>query len=904
MSGGTGFQKKILTILLSITMVLLGIFALVSIERLQGNARVINYAGVVRGATQRLVKQELQGKPDDALIRRLDSIIDELQTGKGTLGLVRLNDKEFQDKMALMKVKWTELKAEINNVRQGAGEDRLFELSEEYFELADQTVTEAEKFTQKNVHVAELCFKILIAVFTVVAGFLIWLSSVQAKRQKALQKAERENREKSEQLTKMTKELQVPINEISELIYVSDIENYDLLFVNEAGKKTFQIEDIQGLKCYKALQNLDAPCPYCTNRLLKPGENYSWEITNPVTKRHYMLKDRLIEWEGRSARLEIAFDMTLLENEKLKLQHALDTENKVMECIQILYQGHDLNKDIPVVLENIGKFLGGERTYIFSFKGDKTYNEFEWCAPGVTPQKEYLQGVPLSIYERWMELFKKQECIVIEDLEVYKNSSPLEYEALAEQGIRSLVVAPMERDKDLVGCLGVDNPPADKLWNIGSLLQTLCYFILLAYRRAENEQQLSQLSFHDTLTSFYNRNRYIQDLEALGNSEGSVGIVYLDVNGLKEVNDKFGHDSGDRLLVETAGRIRKAFGQADCYRVGGDEFVVVYKDVSQEQFEENVEALKRSFKWDAQCNAAIGSEWAKESHSIRQIVERADARMYEDKKEFYRKNKSTNRYRHHDDEVLQLADPEVLQEEISRRQFVIYLQPKISSSDRTAVGAEALIRYQSRDGSLVLPGNFLPLLEESRSISLIDFYVFECICARLRRWSQEGRKGVPVSVNFSRYSLVQPSFIETLKETCRKYEISPTCLEIEITESVRDVEGVDLENLIVRLRQEGFGVTIDDFGTEYANLALLSAVDFDVLKLDRSMVKDIINNPKAQAIIKSIADICKSMDIQLVAEGIEEEEQLEALRSCGVELVQGFLFSRPIPIEEYEKQYL
>lgn len=904
MSKEVTLQRKMITIFLSLAMVFLGVFALLSIERLQGNARVINYAGVVRGGTQRLVKEELQGKPNDQLMEHLDQIIEELLTGDGDLSLVRLDDEEFQRLMAQIKTEWKEIKKEIQNVRRGGETETLFNLSEEHFKLADQTVAEAENYTKKNVRSVEICFIILIGVFSVVSCFLIWFASVQNRRQKELQKAEAENQKKREQLSKMTKELQVPINEISELIYVSDLETYDLLFMNEAGKKSFHVDHVENTKCYKVLHGREEPCPFCTNRYLKPGENYSWETTNAITGRHYMLKDRMIEWDGKHARLEIAFDMTLLENEKLKLEHALEAEKMIMKCIQILYQGQNLEEDVLNVLQNVCRFLGGERTYIISFQNGKAYTDLEWCAEGIESQKEMIQGFPLSIFERWIKIFNNQECMFIDDLEEYKESSPQEYKILAEQGIKSLAAAPMEMDGVLVGCLGVDNPPADNLWHIDSLLQTLCYFILLAYKRAENENLLSRMSFHDNLTSFYNRNRFTKDLESFADNNGAVGILYLDVNGLKEVNDRYGHASGDSLLIKTSEKIKNVFDKGTCYRIGGDEFVVICTNVSKKEFEEKVTELKRSFKCDNQCNAAIGTEWAGETMNIRQVVANADARMYEDKKEFYRQNKASRRYRHSDDEVMKLADPEVLQKEITRRQFIVYLQPKISSSDRSAVGAEALIRYQSRDGSLVLPGNFLPVLEEARSISLIDFYVFDFVCSKIREWSQEGKKGFPVSVNFSRYSLIQPFFVERLKEICEKYEISPTCLEIEITESVRDVNEIDIGHLIVCLRQEGFWVTIDDFGTEYANLALLSSVDFDVLKLDRSMVKDIIQNPKARSIIESIVGICKDMGIQLVAEGIEEEEQLEVLQSCGVELVQGYLFSKPIPIEEYEKKYL
>lgn len=287
-----------------------------------------------------------------------------------------------------------------------------------------------------------------------------------------------------------------------------------------------------------------------------------------------------------------------------------------------------------------------------------------------------------------------------------------------------------------------------------------------------------------------------------------------------------------------------------------------------------------------------------------QGIANADAEMYEDKKEFYRTHPVSHRYRHHSDEILHLSDPSVLQEEIDQNHFVVYLQPKISSSDRSAVGAEALIRYRSKSDTLVLPGNFLPLLEEAESISLIDFYVFRFVCAKLKGWIDNGRQAFPVSVNFSTASLMQPSFVEQLTAICSSYHISPRYMQIEVTERVHDMEGLDIKYLISKLRQAGFTVAIDDFGTEYANLALLSEVEFDVLKLDKSMIDNISSNPKTKAVVESISEICTKLGIDMVAEGIETEEQFSTLRSCGVGLAQGFLFSRPISTDEYEERYL
>lgn len=897
-------SKQIVPILLAVALIVSGLLSITAIHGLQGNARVINYAGVVRGATQRLVKQELSGQPNDILVVRLDGILTELSTGEGENELTKLEDDAFQELISQMQEQWTQIKSEILQVRKGAETGRLYQLSEDYFTLADRTVTAAEVYSERQIRRAEQILILLSAVILLLAALLAWYGTVQGKRQKALEEAEKENRVKRENLDRMSEDLRAPMDEISELMYVSDLVTYDLLFLNEAGRKTFGVTELTGKKCYQVLQGKSAPCEFCTTPCLIPGENYTWELTNPVSKRHYMLKDRLVQWEGRSARLEIAFDMTEAEEEKQNLKSMLNTEQVIMECVRILYKEHDLNQSVPRVLEHLGNFLSSGRVYLARLRDDFLYSDFEWCAPGLSSRKAVLQAVPLSSISSWLPVFLRQECIVIENMDVMKEKYPEEYKLFCLQETDSLVVAPIEQEGQICGLLGVDNPPPERVQNITLLLQTLCYFLTLTYRRSENEQQLSQLSYFDTLTSFYNRNRFMKDSEIMSSSDSPVGIVYLDVNGLKDINDTLGHAYGDKILADCAQQMRDIFRDANYYRIGGDEFVIICPGIGKEDFQNNVLVLRRQFEKNPLCKAAVGAQWNLQYQDLQQVIASADAKMYEDKKDFYRRNPKSNRYRHHSDEVLQLSDPNVLQTEICQERFVVYFQPKISSADRTIVGAEALIRYQSRSGSLVLPGNFLPLLEENRTVSRIDFYVFEYACSRLKKWAAQGKQTVPVSVNFSRSSLSQPDFVKKLSGLCQKYGVDKKYLEIELTETAQEDEAVDLKSLIHELRQDGFTVSIDDFGTEFANLSLLSAVEFDVLKLDSSLVEDVGFNLRAQTVVKTIVGICKEMHIEVVAEGIETEDQLTALRACGVELAQGYLFSKPISMEEYENKYL
>ncbi len=649
----TKLLKKIrfttIVLILGVALIVSSVFSLLTIQNLEGNARVINYSGIVRGATQRLVKQELHNEQNDALIGRLDIILEELENGGEKNNLIKLDNLEYQALVDALQGKWGALKNAIYDYRAGGTAGPLYEISEEYFGLADQTVFAAEHYTEQAVRNAKYFLLLVTLIFLIMVVVCAFFASSQQKRREKLLGDEKESLERQIHLNQMLNDIRAPLDELPELMYVADLENYDLLFINKAGKDTFNFKATEGKKCYELLQGLDAPCPFCSTPELKPEEYYNWEHTNPITGRHYLLKDRLIEWEGRPARFELAFDLTEAMREKQNLKNMLETEQVIVECIRDLYQNHDLNQAIPLFLERIGKFLRADRSYIFDLRGELLKNTYEWCAEGIKSEQGYLQSIPKDYFERWLRVFDDHECMVIDDCEALKTSEPREYEVLSAQNIKRLVTVPLEQDGELYACIGVDNPPPELLQNAASILQTLRYFLMLAIRRTEDEAELTKLSYYDTLTSFYNRNRYIQDLETFSDYESSVGIVFLDMNGLKEVNDQYGHGSGDRLLVECARRIREGFGESNFYRVGGDEFVVIDLGDTETGFSDRVERLRACFGQDSRVSVAIGAYWTSCGADIDAAVTAADERMYLDKQAFYQNHHTSKRYRYIND---------------------------------------------------------------------------------------------------------------------------------------------------------------------------------------------------------------------------------------------------------------
>ena len=695
------------------------------------------------------------------------------------------------------------------------------------------------------------------------------------------------------------------LDAISELVYISDIETYDLLYLNKPGREKFGADSPEGKKCYQLLQNRDRPCEFCTNDRLVYDEAYRWEYYNPSIDGYYILKDSLIDWEGKPARFEVAFEVTELELQKKSLERLVQSTGLIIDCAKILHQSQSLETIINKLLDTLGRFLEAERAYIFEIRGSRMANTYEWCAPGIRPEKDNLQDMDISLLQRWQPAFNRQECVVIEQVDEIRDISPDEYQVLVSQNIHSLVAAPLITGGILRGYIGVDNPPAKNIQHIPLIFSTISYFLASTIEKQETEKLLRKLSYQDTLTSVHNRNRFIKDIDRMsGQIRRDIGIVYVDLNGLKAINDNQGHNYGDLALTNTVTKIASIFSRKNIYRVGGDEFVIICEPVKKEEFDSRVWALKKSFINNQEYDAAIGSTWTSRCSNIQQLISDADEQMYADKKAYYRKNPQTSRYRYINDRFLELNNPEILKELLAGGSFPIYFQPKFSFSDRKLAGAEALVRYIDKQQLLVAPPHFIPVLESSHLIYMLDFYVFHSVCNLLQGWIREGREVIPISVNVSRYTLTQANFLQNLKDLWKSHDIPQELIQIEITEGSETELSAEIVSILKEVKAAGFSISIDDFGVKYANLSLFTAMDFDVLKIDKSLVDDVEKNKKAQLLIQTIAELCKKLDIQLVAEGVETEAQFNLLYQLSCDIAQGFLFSKPLPLEEFSKRYL
>ncbi|MDE6387954.1 MAG: sensor domain-containing diguanylate cyclase [Lachnospiraceae bacterium] len=392
------------------------------------------------------------------------------------------------------------------------------------------------------------------------------------------------------------------------------------------------IKDIKGKKCYEILSGSCAPCACCNHDRLKEGFFLEEVRYIPIIRKKMVLKDTVVEENGRRYRFELAVDLGAWEQQNIGYEA---NEAMVNEGLRLALAAHTPEQSIDVLLEYLGQSLQSERVYIFEESGRKMVNNtYEWCANDVIPQKENLQDVPFEVVSMWYQRFVKGESVIIKNVENIKEEDAAVYEYLTPQKIRSLVVTPLVNEGEIIGFYGVDNPPEKFLEHITTLLQILGHFLVALIHRRNQMRRLEELCFEDQLTGIGNRHAVHDYFEKI-DSGRSVGILYCDVMGLKKMNDSMGHKAGDQLLIRSSECLKKVFKEYELFRVGGDEFLAVCAGIEEQELNRRMEQLKCEMK-EHNAPMALGSVWRAESkEQMDKLLTLADDRMYENKRKLY-----------------------------------------------------------------------------------------------------------------------------------------------------------------------------------------------------------------------------------------------------------------------------
>jgi len=429
---------------------------------------------------------------------------------------------------------------------------------------------------------------------------------------------------------------------------------------------------------------------------------------------------------------------------------------------------------------------------------------------------------------------------------------------------------------------------------------------LLTQRIAE----VDRLAYYDTITDLPNRtlfeDRLTQAVSIARSADQTLGVLFISVDQFKKVNDTLGHGPGDGLLREFAERLKSCISETDTVaRFGNDEFAVLQthiegtKDVV-ETIGSLSQVLKFSFDLNGQelfATASVGvSLFPLDGQDSQTLLKNAGAALYKAKTsgganyQFYTADMHAMASR-------RLALETNLRRAIHNEEFLIHYQPRVSVDSLEITGVEALVRWQHPQLGLISPAEFIPLAEDTGLIVPIGEWVLRNACLQNKRWQDQGFAPIHMAVNISARQFHEQDVIETVIRTLDETGLAPEYLELELTES-SIMKNADLAaDVLIRLKRMGINISIDDFGTGYSSLASLKRLPIDALKIDQSFVRDATTDPDDAALVMAIITLAHNLRLKVIAEGVETEEQLRFLHLLRCDEIQGFLFSKPLPVE-------
>ncbi|MEG0614226.1 MAG: EAL domain-containing protein [Oscillospiraceae bacterium] len=437
------------------------------------------------------------------------------------------------------------------------------------------------------------------------------------------------------------------------------------------------------------------------------------------------------------------------------------------------------------------------------------------------------------------------------------------------------------------------------------------FFAYFVFYKKQSEKKLRNLAYNDPLTGIGNWSKFNMDsFKLLKNGDCTYALVNMDVDKFKLFNDVFGYYYGDSLLKHIADKIMAFIDEDEtAARISGDIFQMLLKFTTNEELTKRIKSLffdiidsddkerKFSYKLSFSCGIYIIDD---DTTTLTSASDRANIAKnnikgkFDDNIAFY-----TNEMKN------ALLDEQEIESRmdfaIENNEFEVYLQPQYSLINERISGAEALIRWNNPEKGFLQPYRFIPIFEKNGFIVRVDYYVFEAVCKKMQEWANIGRNNVCIAVNMSRFHIHESDFVSKLLAITDKYGVSPENLEIELTETVFFDNQEKIVSVMMQLKTAGFRLSMDDFGSGYSSLNILTELPVDIIKIDREFFRTFETNEKGKQVVTTVIQLARSLKMLVVAEGVETVEQVVFLKGIDCDMVQGYYYAKPMTIEQFEK---
>ena len=423
--------------------------------------------------------------------------------------------------------------------------------------------------------------------------------------------------------------------------------------------------------------------------------------------------------------------------------------------------------------------------------------------------------------------------------------------------------------------------------------------------RVEKRNRLLELAYIDPITGLGNYNAYLEKTKEKLEIDGKKTVIILDIDKFKSFNKKYGHMKGNELLKRVGEEIKHAIRKTDIVcRLANDVFGIFL--VGEVDVEGITKRLNRKIS-----RIHIGDIWYnlrismgvyicdKDEKDVQSIIDKAIMAHDSIKGKYHVPyGVFTEEF---EQKIIRESEIENMMEDaIENKEFEIYYQPQISTKTEKIEGAEALVRWKKNE-NMISPGEFIPIFEKNYFIIKLDEYVYEMVCENIQEMKKEFKEIPKISVNISKESLLDNKFLEKYEKIMRKYDIIPEEIELEITERSAVSNDIDIQKILNKIKQKGFSIAIDDFGTGYSSLNMLEMMPIDTLKIDKSFIDRVDIKEEKINFIEIIMFITKKLNLRTVAEGVENIEQVNYLKKWNCDLIQGYVYQKPLKFEEFKK---
>jgi len=569
-------------------------------------------------------------------------------------------------------------------------------------------------------------------------------------------------------------------------------------------------------------------------------------------------------------------------------------------------------------LEKIGEFFNVDRAYIVLINGENnTFSYgYEWCPENACYQTSFKGELPRDRFLWWGQRFSEKKPIYIEDVNRLPEEAKEEAALLNRLNSKTVVMYPIEENGDLIGFIGLDSLQTTKYWSPKSfeLLGILSNLLANGFIKMKSEKEIEVLAYYDGLTNLPNRilfsDRLNQAINLAKRTGNLIGVLFMDLDSFKSINDTMGHGAGDIILKEVAQALEDRLRKTDTVsRFGGDEFLIMLNNIGNPEdiikvSDDIMEIFTKPFDLNGQefyITASAGvAVYPIDGEDTETLIKNADIAMYK------AKSKGKNQY---------VLCTTVMKEEVRRNimlsnslyralergELDLYYQPLVKMQTGKIIGLEALLRWKHPEMGMIPPSIFIPLAENNGLINSIGAWVLKTAISQNKRWQNQGFAPLRMAVNLSVIQFNNPRFVEMVEQMLQETGLASKYLELEITESIATKEAGSTADTLNRLKRLGVSISIDDFGTEYSSLNRLKMLPIDRIKIDMQFVQGIEGSEKDQAITKVIINLAKSLGLEVLAEGVETNVQLEFLSQKMCDEAQGYLYYKPMPAIEIEK---